>query len=793
MNRSRLRLVCGGVVQGVGLRPRLARLATALGLVGSVANVRGGVRIDLQGERPALESFLARLPQELPAAARLEPLRPRWLAPRWPAPRGVQLVAAAPRPLGVGLVAPSLCADRAPCAACLAELADPADRRHGYAFLSCSDCGPRYSIATAEPYARAHTTLAAFPLCPACRAEFEDPADRRFHAETIGCALCGPRLQLLTAEGTAAAADGDPLEAAVTLLEAGRILALQGVGGFQLLVAADDDGAVARLRHRKRRPARPFALLVGEESGLSPWLRISAAEREALQGPAAPIVLLQRRFSASDPWGQVAPGCPCLGVMRPASPLHHLLVQRFGRALVATSGNRSGEPLCLAPAEALERLAGIADAFLVHDRPIARALDDSVLQIIEGRPALLRRARGFAPQPLPLPLPPGPPLLALGGDLKNAPALAQGGRLWLAPHQGDLDDGRLLERLQQGLSELEGKVKTPPLAAVACDAHPDYRSHQLAHGRGLPCHRVGHHLAHALAVAAEHGLKPPLLAFCADGLGYGEGEGEALRGSELLWIDTGSCRRLAALRPFPLPGGERASREPRRVALGLLHNADLLAHPGAAAVEAAFSAADRALLLQALAGSCNSPHGSSLGRLFDAVASLLGLAQVLSYEGEGGLRVQGAAEQAGEFAGGYPLPLIQDSAATDAAGGLPLGRLDWEPLLRCLLAEIAAGEGVAVCAARFHRGLASGIAEALATASSAAAAAAAAAAASDCRQVVLGGGCFQNRLLLELCLAELRARGLQPFWPQAVPAGDGGLAVGQVLALRPPWRGSAPT
>jgi hydrogenase maturation protein HypF len=304
---------------------------------------------------------------------------------------------------------------------------------------------------------------------------------------------------------------------------------------------------------------------------------------------------------------------------------------------------------------------------------------------------------------------------------------------------------------------------------------------------------VGHHLAHALAVAAEHGLKPPLLAFCADGLGYGEGEGEALRGSELLWIDTGSCRRLAALRPFPLPGGERASREPRRVALGLLHNADLLAHPGAAAVEAAFSAADRALLLQALAGSCNSPHGSSLGRLFDAVASLLGLAQVLSYEGEGGLRVQGAAEQAGEFAGGYPLPLIQDSAATDAAGGLPLGRLDWEPLLRCLLAEIAAGEGVAVCAARFHRGLASGIAEALATASSAAAAAAAAAAASDCRQVVLGGGCFQNRLLLELCLAELRARGLQPFWPQAVPAGDGGLAVGQVLALRPPWRGSAPT
>ncbi len=819
MSQARLRLLCRGVVQGVGFRPLVHRLARELNLVGELENVAGAVRLELQGERRSLERLVRRLPAALQPPGALEPLEPEWLPPLVPAPAGLRIAAAAGQPLGPGLFAPSLAADLAPCPCCLAELRDPANRRHRYPFISCSRCGPRYSIATAEPYARAHTTLAAFPLCPACQREFDDPADRRFHAETIGCPACGPQLRLLAPDGAAKA--GDPLAAAAALLRRGGILALQGVGGFQLLVDATDAEAVARLRQRKRRPHKPFALLVADPAQLLDQVRITPAERRELEGAAAPIVLLRRTSTAhataavpapldtaaaADPIAVgVAPGSPCLGVMLPASPLHLLLAEAVGRPLVATSGNPSGEPLCIDPAEALERLGGIADAFLVHNRPIARPLDDSLLQLIDGRPALLRRARGYAPAALPLPASPPPApavagacaVLALGGDLKAAPALAAGGRVWLAPYQGDLASPRLQQRLQHGLeAQLERHLREPLSGGpwLVADGHPGYMSVRLAEGLAtrhhLPLLRVQHHHAHGLAVVAEHALSGPLLVWAADGLGYGPADaaagGHQLWGGELLWLERAQApvagsgelaiERLACLRPWPLPGGERAMVEPRRVALGLLAEAGWLEHPGAAACRAAFAPDELPLLRQALASGCNAPRTSALGRLFDGAASLLDLVQELSYEGQAGLLLEGLARQVAppsdSLAPAVLEPLASAAPATPAAAGLPLGWLDWTPLLAALLEGVAAGRPPAPLAAAWHRQLC----EALVALTLRAARE------RGCAQVALAGGCFQNALLLEGCIAGLRAAGLAVFWNGHVPCNDGGLALGQVWA-----------
>ena len=459
--------------------------------------------------------------------------------------------------------------------------------------------------------------------------------------------------------------------------------------------------------------------------------------------------------------------------MLPASPLHQLLAAGFGRPLVATSGNRSGEPLCLEPAEALERLAGIADGFLLHNRPIARRLDDSVLQVIEARPVLLRRARGYAPQALALQAPPGT-ALAAGGDLKSAPALALGGRVWLAPLLGDLAGPLPQQLLSEGIEQLLER-HCPGLDALACDGHPGYASHQLAAAaarrQGLPLQLVQHHRAHGLAVAAEHGLPLPLLVWACDGLGYGDAGPEAsaghkLWGGELLWLTAGAAERWVCLRPFPLPGGERAMAEPRRAALGLLAAAGpaALSHPGAAACQAAFTLGDWQLLLQAIASGCNSPLCSSAGRLFDAVASLLDLCQRSSFAGEAGLLLEGLALQ-------VPLPMPLPMPLLPAAG-LELGWLDWQPLLQGLLEMGAAGVAPQERAACFHASLAAGLAGA----------AAQAAARVGATTVLLAGGCFQNRLLLERTSAALRAAGLVPRWAEQLPSNDGGLALGQLWA-----------
>jgi hydrogenase maturation protein HypF len=547
-------------------------------------------------------------------------------------------------------------------------------------------------------------------------------------------------------------------------------------------VDATNATAVARLCQRKRRPHKPFALLVADLAPLEGQVRITPAERRELEGAAAPIVLLRRLLppAISTPGrvvAAVAPGSPSLGVMLPASPLHLLLAAAVGRPLVATSGNPSGEPLCTEPAEALERLGAIADAFLVHNRPIARPLDDSVLQLIEERPVLLRRARGYAPAALDLPRPPAADraALALGGDLKAAPALALAGRIWLAPHQGDLACARLQQRLASGVEALLQRHGTA-LEALVADAHPGYASGQLARQAArrhrLPLRAVQHHQAHGLAVAAEHGLADGLLVWAADGLGYGPGPGHRLWGGELLWLACGRMERLACLRPWPLPGGERAMAEPRRAALGLLAAAGWLQHHGAAASRRAFADPDRRLLEQALRASLNAPLTSSLGRLFDAAASLLDLVQVLSFEGQAGLLLEGLARRHGEATAAPAAGLLPLRPVDAEAPPLPLGWLDWQPLLQALLEGLVAGTAPTALAAWWHRSVEEGLA----------AAAACAARQRGCRQVALAGGCFQNALLLEGTAAALRREGLEPFWSEQVPCNDGGLALGQLWA-----------
>ncbi len=777
---QRLHIALAGAVQGVGFRPFVWRLAQQAGLAGSVRNTGGGVLIEAEGPAPALSRFLDRLAIDAPPHAVIT---------------GRTVTGVQPRRTSGFTVAPStaeaLCsavvmADLAPCAACLHELRDPADRRFLYPFITCMHCGPRYSVIAALPYDRARTTLARFPLCPACAAEYADPGSRRFHAESICCPACGPRLALWDADRAVRVGGDLALAEAAAALRAGRIVALKGLGGFQLLADARNVAAVAALRARKRRPRKPFAMMVADLAAATALAEVSAIERAALCSPAAPIVLLRRRAAAAaapevagavagavaaEVAAEVALGSLCFGLMLPSTPLHHLLLRALGFPVVATSGNAGDEPIIADEQEARARLAGIADVFLVHDRPIARAVDDSVVRVIAGAATVLRRARGYAPLPLACPAVDAP-VLGLGGQQKNAVAVGSAGRVILGPHIGDLDGPAVRDAFAAAAERLPALHGLRP-ALAACDRHPDYAATRHAEGLGLPVVRVPHHLAHALSGMADRGLDGKLLAVAWDGSGYG-GDG-TIWGGEFLAIAPSRFRRAAHLAPFRLPGGDAAVREPRRAALGLLH-----ALYGAAALEmtglapvAAFTAAERRVLATMLARGVNAPLTTSAGRLFDAVAALLDLCQRASFEGEAAMAVESAAAEA-DHAAPLPPPVLAPPAPTDDDGTLVVGTLvvDWRPTLAGLLAARAAGTGRAALAAGFHAVLADAIV--------------AVARRLGARRVLLTGGCFQNARLAELAVAGLRAAGIDPFCHRDVPPNDGGLAVGQIaFAARP--------
>ncbi|WP_417070628.1 carbamoyltransferase HypF [Niveibacterium terrae] len=749
--RQRLRLEVTGTVQGVGFRPFVARTAMGFNLTGWVANRAADVLIEIEGRPDALARFREALDQNPPAAARIA----RILACPVP-PRGGSGFAIAPS-LADDKAAPVLLPDRAPCPACLAELDNPASRRYRYPFISCAECGPRASITSALPFDRERTSLADFPLCADCAREYANSADRRFDAQTISCPTCGPQLALLGADGSAFARGEAALTGALAHLACGEILALKGVGGFQLLVDARGEAAIAKLRARKARPAKPLAVMVGDLAALHALCTPDADEIALLESPAAPIVLIASRPGALP--DAIAPGCSRLGVMLPASGLHALIAADFGAPLVVTSGNRAGEPIALDEEAALAELAGIADLFLVHNRRIENRLDDSVTQIAAAQPQILRRARGYVPQGLALATESGD--LALGAQQKSCIALGLGRLALSGPHIGELEHAGVRSAFAAAPENLCRLYRCPP-RRILIDAHPDYASSvfgfALAQREKLPLAAIWHHVAHVHAVIAEHDLALPVLGLAWDGMGLGENQ--SLRGSEAFRVTKEECRRCASLAPFPLPGGEAAQREPRRAALGLLFAAGASAAFRNPPVDRLFAEAELTVLTTMLERGINSPGCHSMGRLFDAVSALLGLSVISRYEGDAAMALQSAAEAA-EREG-----LIGPPLAFEVEGGA----IVWKPLLEALLAAQRQGFPVKALALAFHEALARlsvAIAEREAL--------------SD---VALSGGCFQNRLLLRLCVAALREAGFRPHWGQTVPCNDGGIAIGQLGAAR---------
>ncbi len=753
---QRRRVVVTGTVQGVGFRPFVYRLAERYDLTGWVSNAPRGVVIEAEGRPETLDAFVAGLRAEPPPNARVMAVAVEAVPPRGGTVFEVRTTEARGEP------AVHLPADLATCERCLQELFDPRDRRYRYPFINCTDCGPRYSIIESLPYDRKRTTMDGFAMCAACREEYANPASRRFHAEPNACPACGPRLALRDAHGAEMATAAAALDECAAMLHAGKIVALKSLGGFQLLVNAGNEDAVQRLRERKGRPDKPLAVLYPSLADAEAACTLEPPERELLIAPKRPIVLLRRRAAAVA--ASVAPGNPRLGVMLPYTPLHHLLLAQLRRPVVATSGNRTGEPIAIDEAEAVARLRDIADAFLVHDRPIVRPVDDSVVRVAAGRPLVLRRARGYSPSIAGLRrIPVG--MLALGGHAKATVALSLEGQVVLSQHLGDLDSPATRALYRQTLDELPRLYGRAPDVLVR-DRHPDYHSSRIAAERGTAVRAVPHHVAHVAACLAEHDVTEPALGVAWDGSGYGD-DG-TVWGGEFLRVDDAGYQRVAHLRPFRLPGGEAAVREPRRCALSLLSEVfgqDGLARTDLACV-ASFSASERETLQRLTERGLNAPVTTSAGRLFDAVAALLGLRQRTSFEGQAAAALEWAA----------------DGSTTDRAYPFAVGRagadapwvVDWAPVVRALLADLAAGVEVADMAAAFHNGLATAVA--------------AVAERIGEPRVALSGGCFQNARLTEATVAALRRAGFEPYWHSLVPPNDGGLALGQLA-----WAGRQTT
>jgi len=805
---QRLEVQLQGLVQGVGFRPTVHRLAQHHRLRGWVGNCAEGAELVVEGPGPELEAFLAALPQQLPARCRIDSLQQHW-GPARGEPQGFRI--SAPSSSGAAGASALVSPDLATCGACLAELQDPTNRRHGYPLISCTDCGPRYSVLNQLPFERIHTSLAAFPLCGACQADYEDPANRRFHAQTLGCTTCGPQLHWRgqadpigqadqIAEGNRAC-----IAAASAAIRRGEIVAVQGMGGFQLLVDARNGPAIAELRRRKDRPAKPLALMAPR-----PWIsthcQLSAAEGALLDGPVAPILLLRRQtnpeIATRDIATQgiainVAGESAWLGVMGPTTGLHHLLLEDFGGAVVATSANRSGEPLCRDARTDGSLLAHLADGVLSHGLEIVNRLDDSVMRVGAGRPMVMRLGRGLAPLAIPLPGGPGPemPNLALGAHQKGSFAVAidgpSGRRLaLLSPELGNLGTSAGEQHLRHTLGQWIGRHGST-VRAIACDQHPGYVSSQVAEelalSGGLPIHRVQHHHAHLLACLAEHGS--PEDGSPEQGLavgvawdGAGLGPDGSIWGGECLAFNRGGFTHLAQLRPFHLPGGEQALREPRRAALGLLvagfgatwrtHLAGLAASLPAGSTLQAFRPDELELLGQAIEQRINSPRCSSVGRLFDAMASLLGLHQRCSYEGQAAMALEALALEALALENGaledMPLKANRYRIPIRCQGlGQSPWQLDWGPLLDGVLTDLTTGVPPSTIALGFHLALAEVVGQL----------------AGDLGlgQLFLAGGCFQNQLLLEQAVRALEQRGVQALWPQQLPCNDAALPIGQLL------------
>ena len=746
--RSRMRVA--GVVQGVGFRPFVFRLAAELGLAGWVLNDERGVLLEVEGPPRAIAELATRLETEAPPLAAIQAVV------RDEAPvigeSGFRIVASPAGGEAQALVAP----DTATCAECLAEVMDPADRRYRYPFANCTNCGPRFTIVRGVPYDRPLTTMAGFEMCPACLAEYEDPGNRRFHAQPNACPACGPTARII---GAKQPADGqDAVGHAAALIGEGAILAIKGLGGYHLACLADAEGAVSSLRSRKRREDKPLALMAADLASAEALVELSDDDRALLKRPERPIVIA-RRAAGARVAKAVAPHSLDLGVMLPYTPLHHLLLADVGTPLVMTSANVSDEPIAYLDDEALQRLRGIADAFLVHDRPIHMRTDDSVVRSTgANRRVLLRRSRGYVPGSLTLPEPAPAPVLGCGAELKSTFCLAKGDRAWVGHHIGDLKNWETLAAFREGVAHFERLFAVSP-RVVAHDLHPDYLSTRYALERdGVETVAVQHHHAHLAACLAEHGEDRPAVGVIFDGTGFGT-DG-TVWGGELLRGGLASFERAGMLMPVRLPGGDSAVREPWRMAASWLAHATGEEVPATPRSLAADAGDDWEAVCGLVSSGAGSPLTTSVGRLFDAVAALCGVRARVNYEGQAAAELEGAADPLER--GAYPIAL-------EGGDGAPLV-IDPRSAIRGLAADVAASVSVAVLAARFHNGLAD---------------VTAAACARECERsgvelAVLSGGVFQNRLLLERTLARLEERGLRTLVPERLPPNDGGIAYGQV-------------
>jgi hydrogenase maturation protein HypF len=742
VERLRRRVRVRGTVQGVGFRPFVYRRAVALGLAGWVANDAGGVVLEVEGGAAAVQALLRALQDEAPPLAVVEGIEAGEVAPTGQVGFGIR----ASEPSG-GVDVP-VGVDVAPCVRCLAEMADPHDRRSDYPFVNCTDCGPRYTIVQRVPYDRPATTMAGFVMCARCQAEYDDPADRRFHAQPNACPACGPRLAW---EASDVAVVGPPaLHQAARCLRDGGIVAVKGIGGYHLACGATDAEAVAVLRKRKARNDKPFAVMVADLDAAGALCHLAEPARCALVSARRPIVLARRR-TGSGVADVVAPGLDELGIMLPSSPLHVLLLAAVGRPLVMTSGNVSDEPVIHRDDVARDRLLPVADGLLTHDREIHVRADDSVLRThLDGTARMVRRARGWVPQPLRLPVPATSPVLAVGAQLKSTVALARAGSVVVSQHLGDLEHWAAYRGFVETIDHLTGLGDVRP-TLVAHDLHPDYRSTAWARDQELPLLPVQHHHAHVAACLAEHGMTGPVLGLAFDGVGLGT-DG-TLWGGEFLLVDLTSSARVAHLSTVCLPGGDAAVREPWRIALAWLHRS--VGASAAAEHGPAWDPRWRSVL--SLIESGTQPQTSSMGRLFDAVAVLLGLRTSVSYEGQAAVELEALALRADPHrAPRYPLP---------SADGL----LDAGPLVAAVLADVRRGTPPEQVAAGFHLGLAAGAAELAVTL----------AADHGLDTVALSGGVFQNAVLTHLLATRLRRAGLRVLLHEHVPPNDGSISLGQ--------------
>jgi hydrogenase maturation protein HypF len=768
----------GGIVQGVGFRPFVFHLAHKFRVTGWVRNTPAGVEIEAQGQETEMTAFEQALTAEAPPLAVISSISSTSI----PASKDNVFVIL---PSAGGVSAIQVAPDSALCADCLNELFDPANRRYRYPFITCTNCGPRYSIITGTPYDRPRTTMGGFPMCSDCQKEYDDPSDRRFLAQPNACPACGPQVRLVDCRGNSLFVKDDALGRAVELLKEGAILAVKGIGGYHLAVDACNHKAVGCLRERKKRDEKPFAVMVADLATARKMAMLDDMEERLLGGTESPIVIV-RKASDCPLSPLVAPHNGWLGLMLPYAPLHHLLFAphpAFGHplpegegemnslalrerdreraytptfpALVMTSGNISDEPICFEDAEALERLAGLADYYLVHDRPIHIRSDDSVMRVFQGKPLFYRRARGYAPRAVKLPFH-VPPMLAAGAELKGAVCVANRDQAFLSQHIGDLQNSSTCDSFRHTIDHLANILEIKP-ELVACDLHPDYLSSLYAAESGLPVITVQHHHAHMAACMAENALDGDAIGIIFDGTGYGS-DG-TIWGGEFLVGGYGGFQRAGHFRPVPLPGGDAAVREPWRMALAYLHqslgnSAFSLQHP----VAEHLNDLDRDLFAAMLKKGLNSPLTSSCGRLFDAVAALLNVRHTVSYDGQAAIELEALAETVGDQTA-YPFAILETS---------PL-QLDFSAMFQTVLDDLDAGVTPAVIACRFHATVAAASVEACIRIATKV----------GLNRVILSGGVFQNRLLLEMVYTGLTENGLKVFTHRLVPPNDGGIALGQ--------------